>query len=141
MLRHLEFERTDEMCEKLDEFLEENVGKKYDFPLMKVATQRKTQIGKSKETFFCSELIAKCFKVCGIMDNVESACSRFFPSDFSEKGCTIPFGDMIEAHPEKTLLLCDIDEKSTLKTASEVEFFNQYGGGDEEEEKKEEYSQ
>jgi hypothetical protein len=34
-------------------------------------------------TFFCSELIAKCYKVCGIMQETKEASSNFLPVDFS----------------------------------------------------------
>lgn len=35
-------------------------------------------------TFFCSELVAKAYKVCGIMqENISEACSNFLPIDLS----------------------------------------------------------
>ena len=37
-------------------------------------------------TFFCSELVAKAFKVLGVIENDEISCSKFFPSHFSSKG-------------------------------------------------------
>jgi hypothetical protein len=42
VLRHLEFERSDEQCELLDAFLDENVGKPYDFPVLRFAGRKKT---------------------------------------------------------------------------------------------------
>lgn len=33
--------------------------------------------------FFCSELIAKAFKVCGILQETKEASSSFFPVDFT----------------------------------------------------------
>jgi len=33
--------------------------------------------------FFCSELIAKCYKVCGIMKPTDEASSNFLPIDFT----------------------------------------------------------
>ena len=33
--------------------------------------------------FFCSELIAKCYKVCGIMKPTDEASSNFLPGDFT----------------------------------------------------------
>ena len=105
--------------------MDENVGKPYNFPVTKFVGRKKTVYGQKHETFFCSELIAKAFKDCHIMQNVEDASHRFLPRDFSEKDCTIPFEETIHAHPEKTLLLTDIDEKTTvtIKSESEVAFF------------------
>jgi hypothetical protein len=34
-------------------------------------------------TFFCSELVAKAYKVCGIMVPTDEASSNFLPVDFS----------------------------------------------------------
>lgn len=37
-------------------------------------------------TFFCSELVAKAYKVLGIMHDDGRASSSFYPSAFSVKG-------------------------------------------------------
>jgi hypothetical protein len=37
-------------------------------------------------TFFCSELVAKCYKVCGIMAPTDEASSNFLPIDFTSQG-------------------------------------------------------
>ena len=37
-------------------------------------------------TFFCSELIAKAFKVIGVIQNDETSCTRFYPKHFSKEG-------------------------------------------------------
>ena len=37
------------------------------------------------KTFFCSELMAKCFKRFGIIKNDKVSCSTYFPVHFSEK--------------------------------------------------------
>ncbi len=34
-------------------------------------------------TFFCSELVAKAYKVCGVMQPTDQACSNFLPIDFT----------------------------------------------------------
>ena len=36
-------------------------------------------------TFFCSELIAKAYKVSGIMESTDQACTNFLPASFSTK--------------------------------------------------------
>lgn len=33
--------------------------------------------------FFCSELVIKAFKVCGIMAETKESCSNFLPVDLS----------------------------------------------------------
>ena len=45
-------------------------------------------IGKAKliedgRAFFCSELVAKAYKVCGIMRQTNEACTNFLPGDLS----------------------------------------------------------
>lgn len=40
------------------------------------------QLVDKDRTFFCSELVAKCYKVCGIMQPTELSSTNFFPSDF-----------------------------------------------------------
>ena len=36
-------------------------------------------------TFFCSELVAKAFKILGVLVDDEKACSNYFPGNFSAK--------------------------------------------------------
>jgi hypothetical protein len=36
-------------------------------------------------TFFCSELVAKAYKILGIMENDDQSSAKFFPSHFSSK--------------------------------------------------------
>lgn len=40
-------------------------------------------IVEKDRTFFCSELVAKAFKVCGVMQPTDEACSNFLPIDFT----------------------------------------------------------
>ena len=37
-------------------------------------------------TFFCSELVAKAFKILGVIENDKTSCTRFYPKHFSEEG-------------------------------------------------------
>jgi len=58
-------------------------------------------------TFFCSELVAKCYKVMGIMDN-DQVSSKYLPKHFSKK------------HENKLRLLNDVkfgDETLICKTS------------------------
>jgi len=73
-LRQLEFERTDEHMDKLNDFLTEAKTKQYN--LGNAIWARKTvrvtdSMLEENRTFFCSELIAKAFKVCGIMEDID----------------------------------------------------------------------
>lgn len=36
-------------------------------------------------TFFCSELIAKAYKVLGIIEDDDKSCTQFYPATFSSK--------------------------------------------------------
>ena len=48
--------------------------------------QRLVEEGRA---FFCSELVAKCWKVCGVMKPTEEACSNYFPVHFTTSKQTI----------------------------------------------------
>ena len=43
----------------------------------------KAKLIEDGRAFFCSELVAKAFKVCGIMKQTDEACSNFLPGDMS----------------------------------------------------------
>lgn len=68
-VRHLDFDRSSTALDNLETFLKEVNGSKYSLKLGQVMKNRETLVGEPKEerSFFCSELIAKCYKVCGIM--------------------------------------------------------------------------
>lgn len=74
-MRHLEFTRSDEALSNLEVFLKEVNGKSYGLKasqLIKKMTiiKKKGQeepIVEKDRTFFCSELVAKAYKVCGVM--------------------------------------------------------------------------
>lgn len=44
------------------------------------------QMIDKNRTFFCSEVVAKAFKVLGILKKDETSCARFWPNDFSARG-------------------------------------------------------
>ena len=61
---------------------------------MKIAPGQKTESGDDKiidddRTFFCSELVAKAFKVLKIIENDDTACSSYMPGSFSSKGDSV----------------------------------------------------
>ena len=45
----------------------------------------KNELVSSERTFFCSELVAKAFKVLGIIENDNLSSSKFFPVHFTKK--------------------------------------------------------
>jgi hypothetical protein len=78
------------MCDKLEVFLKQAIGKSYNLRV-KDAVFRKESKNLDNDisddrTFFCSELIAKAYKILGFTINDNTPCSRTFPSHFSEKG-------------------------------------------------------
>lgn len=79
-MRHLEFERNEENLVKLEGFLKQVNGKKYALRASQLINRKETIVSKKRDstiadkdvidedrTFFCSELVAKAYKVCGIM--------------------------------------------------------------------------
>ena len=53
--------------------------------------------------FFCSELVAKCFKLIGLVDTKE-ACSNFLPSNLSSDDFTLPLIEGVSIDNEKFIL-------------------------------------
>ena len=71
--RHLEFERDGEMMEKLEIFLKNVIGLGYAVRPLDIIRRKTKPRGKDvsdfedETTFFCSELIAKAYKLLGII--------------------------------------------------------------------------
>lgn len=42
-------------------------------------------------TFFCSELVAKAYKILSVIEDDETSCSCFYPADFSSKKSDLKF--------------------------------------------------
>ena len=91
LLRHLTITRSDKLIDQLEVFLEEAVGNKYGMSTNKLLFQRQTIKSKTGKyidfdrTFFCSELVAKAYKILGIIENDTKACSSYYPSSFSSE--------------------------------------------------------
>ena len=111
------------MIDKLEIFLKEAVGRQYGIAPSKLFKRKSikkqqsdlSQSEQSQEeeskaclerlfieedrTFFCSELIAKAFKVLGIIEDDDIACSQYFPGSFSSKSSSLKFvpGMQLEA--------------------------------------------
>ena len=105
VFRHINFDRGDKMVMNLERFLSEAVGCKYGIganKLIKMKTEKmdlkqpttqsshseaeQNQLIAENRTFFCSELVAKAFKLLGIIEDDELSCTQFYPNHFSSKG-------------------------------------------------------
>ena len=78
--RKIKVERSNEMLEILDDFVVEANGQPYRFRLREARKGRMTSGFKKTEerqyiskdrSFYCSELVAKLFKTCGIIEDSE----------------------------------------------------------------------
>ena len=96
--RHINFDRSDKMLETLDKFLDQAMGHKWVLSVDKLTrdqTVKVPNIGTDKNgeerlvdknrSFICSELVAKAFKILGVLENDNKSCAKFFPSNFSSK--------------------------------------------------------
>jgi hypothetical protein len=71
----------------MEKFLEKSVGKKYEASVTKFMKNKSTFNGIAEDrTFFCSELVAKAFKLLGIIQDDDTSCSQFFPGHFATAG-------------------------------------------------------
>ena len=82
VLRHLEIPRNDEMASRLEIFLQEAVGNRYGMSTAKLFFNHRPSLKPkqgafidSDRTFFCSELVAKAYKVLGILVDGEKPSS------------------------------------------------------------------
>ena len=84
VFRHVDFPRTNDMVDDLEQFLKEAIGQRYGIGSKKLMNRRTVVLNRSgtnrqmideERTFFCSELMAKAFKVLGIMKDDGRSCS------------------------------------------------------------------
>ncbi|CAD8080464.1 unnamed protein product [Paramecium primaurelia] len=73
-----------EIEKKMIEFLQQVHGKKYEVTFSKLFRQKSLSPSKSNESFFCSELVAKAFKYCGLLES-DKASSSFLPVQFTKQ--------------------------------------------------------
>ena len=93
VFRHVNFDRGDKMVDALEKFLSEAVGLKYGIggnKLMRQKTVKKTNGSKNElisedRTFFCSELVAKSFKILGIIEDRGESSALYLPKHFSSR--------------------------------------------------------
>lgn len=77
--RHVNFDRGDKMVDNLEKFLSEAVGQKYG---LRGILRQKTMCPNDSErliqedrSFFCSELVAKAFKLLGVIQDDDTSCT------------------------------------------------------------------
>lgn len=106
VIRHLDWERPDSSLDVLEQFIDEVNGLKYKFSLNQLkrrqtvnldmvpgavananedpnSNEAKAKMIEDGRAFFCSELVAKAYKCCGIMKRTNEACSNFLPGDMA----------------------------------------------------------
>lgn len=91
-VRHVNFKRDARTFKRLEQFLQEAVGLQYAIDGGKLMRQKTTKVQDSKRlveedrTFFCSELLAKAFKILGVIEDDDTSCTQFYPHHFSSRG-------------------------------------------------------
>ena len=98
VFRHVHFDRGDDMIDNLQKFLSQVVGNKYELSTNKLKRTQsldsmdlgvdqngEQRIIEADRTFFCSELVAKAYKILGIIEDDNRSCSKYFPSHFTTK--------------------------------------------------------
>lgn len=88
----------------MEKFIKTTVGNSYNISLKNLLFRKKTIKKRSgavvgdadgeivdpdieQRQFFCSELIAKAYKECGLLAT-DNACCQFFPADFSKENAS-----------------------------------------------------
>ena len=93
------------------------MGNAYDMKFAKECVfRRNSKNFKDEEidderTFFCSELVAKTYKILGFMVNDNIPCSKYFPGHFAQKNCKINFTPG-----------CSLGEEMPIYTNENIEF-------------------
>ena len=88
-------ERDEAFLGAMEKFIKTTVGNNYNISLRKLLFRKKTVKGGGGSTpktqddlnerqFFCSELIAKAYKECGLLTTDFASC-QFMPADFSKE--------------------------------------------------------
>jgi len=107
-------ERSDTMIDKLEIFLKEAVGNKYGISTSKLLFQRNTVVPKKNKyidddrTFFCSELVAKAYKVLGIMEDDGRPSNYFYPASFSSKSTALNLAVGSNLGPELNIAIDNV---------------------------------
>jgi len=85
MYRKLEINRSDDVINGIEKFVRYSVGKKYKITptkLLKRKSTMKEDENIENRTFFCSELVAACYKKIGLLPQDVSA-AQYLPGSFA----------------------------------------------------------
>lgn len=59
-------------------------GEKFENVPTEAISPSYNRLMDQNRTFFCSELVAKAFKVLGVIENDSRSCTTFYPKHFAE---------------------------------------------------------
>lgn len=145
-------DRSDEVLEICNQFVKEAVGRKYNMGMdffrnrqtiaLPIRPDMTTdfdqgaddQLSRSEENetvqsliedgraFFCSELVMKAYKVCGILQQTNDSCSNWLPGDLASDKNKINLVDNVSLGPEQLIITNTMykDTQTQLKSESEV---------------------
>lgn len=116
--RSVDFNR-DQNIGLLYHFFREHLGKDYGLTVKKLRQETTIDSIEQEEdmerTFFCSELIAKAFKECGVLIDDNTSCTQFTPNSFSQRGQKfLKLRADAVIHRERKII---IDEDETASTS------------------------
>mmetsp|Transcript_26632 Transcript_26632/g.57867 ORF Transcript_26632/g.57867 Transcript_26632/m.57867 type:complete len:459 (-) Transcript_26632:17-1393(-) len=102
-LRRVFFHRSKERCKKLQEWVNETLGKPYDLTVSKLMARTSAPTPVGEENYFCSQLCAKGLKVLGVLPEDGMASTQYWPSTFSARmapikcneGCRFDQADLV----------------------------------------------
>ena len=77
-------EEREQLQGALVNFAKATLGREYDIGAVKLIKQWSSQ-DKAARSYFCSELVAKAYKLMGLIEK-EKASARYWPVDFTERG-------------------------------------------------------
>ena len=105
--RRLSAERGEETLCTLERFITEAYGKKFSLSPFKLMKRKSKAVMsgafiESNRTFFCSELIAKTYKIMGLLEDTK-ASTTYFPNAFSQEKKLVMLNDA-KLGPEITIL-------------------------------------
>lgn len=97
IFRKLEMQRSDDLLQRLEVFIQEVRGKKYKITASKLLRRAGNKRPGSEEGFFCSELVASAYKHVGLLPP-QTPASNYLPGDFArEKRLDLLGGARFEA--------------------------------------------
>lgn len=82
--------------------------------------ESKNELIAENRTFFCSELVAKAFKILGIILDDDKSCTQYYPHHFSTKGSILNLtpGTVID---EELQVIVDKDDFLHTQIMDEIE--------------------